>query len=156
MCGYFDHCFECVFLLLCSLVTLLFSPLTDDIMVWGPQPRENASCCAPLGDKPLLRSKLQSKTNTVAEKGWTSCKRAMRREGSCDAAGEVNDTFALSLVFPAPENWRTTSGACKFTPAGPHSQLPHVFSICTVQESHTNNISRRTETPRTEIQQPNM
>lgn len=71
-----------------------------------------------------VTSKLQSKTNTVAQKGWTSCKCDMRREGRCDAAGEVSDTdevqFALSPLFLHQIKWRTTSHACElldhFTP----------------------------------------
>ena len=68
-------------------------------MIQGPRRRK--MLCVTFGSKTLVTSKLQSKTNTVALKGWTSCK--CDAEGRRDAAGEVGDTdelrFALSPVF---------------------------------------------------------
>lgn len=64
----------------------------------------------------------------------------MRREGRCDAAGQVSDTgevqFALSPLFLHQIKWRTTSHACKYTTAGSFRAF-HMSPLSAHFRSHT-------------------
>lgn len=143
MCGYFHHCYECVFLLLCSVVTLLFFPLTDDTMVWvgggggvlgGSTPGKCQLLC-PTGTQTLVTPELRSqKTNTEA---WTSCECDMRREGGGDAAGEVSDPEEVQIAPPptflAPDKVENS----RYTTAGWFCVSPICDSVLFVRRTQT-------------------
>lgn len=113
MYGYFDHCYECVYVLLCSLITLFFpfcfhSQRKTWSSPWGPTLVQRVSACVRLRAKsswtlvtfsclpaefrPHCAIWAAGVNKHKVKKGWTSRKRDM---GRCDAEGQVTYTNDL-------------------------------------------------------------